>query len=132
MFLDEFEIVNFDDVIPLPDNFGVKSDDEKKVWINEICGNLLKKRHFFNEGNDLMETLREILNDPNHPENCWISNMNDGRVQFHFYERCLCRITQKHEETKRNAKVPPVIKPKTSKESDTRSDDFEIYFIVLF
>lgn len=44
MFLDEFEIVNFDDVIPLPDNFGVKSDDEKKVWINEICGNLLKKK----------------------------------------------------------------------------------------
>lgn len=39
---------------------------------------------------------------------------------------------KKHEETKYNAKVPPVIKPKTSKESDTRSDDFEIYFIVLF
>lgn len=39
---------------------------------------------------------------------------------------------KKHEETKHNAKVPPVIKPKTSKESDTRSDDFEIYFIVLF
>lgn len=27
-----------------------------------------KKNHFFNEGDDLMETLREILNDPNHPE----------------------------------------------------------------
>lgn len=47
MFLDEFEIVNFDDVILFFDNFGVKLDDEKKVWINEICGNLLKKKIFF-------------------------------------------------------------------------------------
>lgn len=91
MFLDEFEIVNFDDVIPLPENFGVTPDDEKIAWINEICANLLKK-HFFNEGDDLMETLREILNDPNHPENYWISNMNDGCVQCHFCERSYAYV----------------------------------------
>lgn len=43
MFLDQFEIVNFDDVIPLPENFGVKPDDEKIAWINELCANFLKK-----------------------------------------------------------------------------------------
>lgn len=105
MFLDEFEIVNFDDVIP--ENFGVKPDDEKIAWINEICTNLLKK-HFFNEGDDLMETLREILIDPNHPENYWISNMNDGRVQCHFCERSYAYVgsLKKHEETKTQCKGP--------------------------
>lgn len=110
--------------------FRVKPDDEKIAWINEICTNLLKK-HFFNEGDDLMETLREILNDPNHPDNYWISNMNDGCVQCHFCERSYAYVgsLKTHEETKHNAKVP---KPKTSKESDTRSDDVESYCNVLF
>lgn len=92
-----------------------------------MCANLLKK-HFFNEGDDLMETLREILNDPNHPENYWISNMNDGRVQCHFCEQSYAYVgsLKTHEH---NAKVP---KPKTSKESDTRSDDVESYCNVLF
>lgn len=79
MFLDEFEIVNFDDVILFFENFDVKLNDEKIVWINEICVNLLKK-YFFNEGDDLMEILREILNDFNYLENYWIFNMNDGCV----------------------------------------------------
>lgn len=89
------------------------------------------KKHFFNEGDDLMETLREILNDPNHPENYWISSMNDGRVQCHFCERSYTYVgsLKTHEETKHNAKVP---KPKTSKESGTRSDDVESYCNVLF
>lgn len=39
-----------------------------------------------------METLRDILNDPNHPENYWISNMNDGRVQYHFCERSYANV----------------------------------------
>ncbi|XP_062600399.1 uncharacterized protein LOC134262037 [Saccostrea cucullata] len=131
MFLDEFDVVNFDDVIPLHENFCDKSDDEKIAWINEICENILRK-HFFNECDDLMETLREILNDPNHPENYWISNVNDGRVQCHFCERSYAYVgsLKVHEETKHNANVPPVVKPKTSRGSE--SDDVESYCNVLF
>lgn len=40
----------------------------------------IEKKYFFNEGDDLMEILREILNDFNYLENYWIFSMNDGCV----------------------------------------------------
>lgn len=89
-----------------------------------------EKNTSLNRGFNLMETLREILNDPNHPENYQISNMNDGRVQCHFCERSYAYVgsLKNMKRTKHIAKVP---KPKTSKESGTRSDDVESYCNVL-
>jgi len=86
LFLCEFNPTNFDDVIPLPDDFTELSPELRSDWLNEICRRVLRK-HFFNNTDDLFKKLREILNDPNHPENYWISNMNDGRIKCHFCER---------------------------------------------
>lgn len=56
--------------------------------------------------------------------------MNDGRVQCHFCERSYAYVgsLKNMKRTKHIAKVP---KPKTSKESGTRSDDVESYCNVL-
>ncbi|XP_069109674.1 uncharacterized protein [Argopecten irradians] len=129
MFLNEFGSSNFEEPIPLPEDFNNSTPEFKIGWLNGICRSLLKK-HFFNNGEDLMEKLREVLSDPDHPENYWISNMEDGRVKCHFCEKTYAYVgsLKVHEEVKHNAKVPPVKKPKLNKDND----EIESYCNLLF
>lgn len=80
--------------ILVPEDFDNKTDKEKAEWIDGISRQILKK-WFFEESDDICENLRGIISNPDHPDNYWISNMqDDGRFKFHH-----CNKTYKYSNT---------------------------------
>lgn len=83
-----------DEEILVPEDFDNKTDKEKAEWIDGISRQILKK-WFFEESDDICEKLREIISNPDHPDNHWISNMqDDGRFKCHH-----CNKTYKYSNT---------------------------------
>lgn len=83
-----------DEEILVPEDFDNKTDKEKAEWIDGISRQILKK-WLFEESDDICEKLREIISNPDHPDNHWISNMqDDGRFKCHH-----CNKTYKYSNT---------------------------------
>lgn len=73
------------DNIRLPDDFKEKSE-EKIKWLNAICIKMVDT-WIFEGQDDLLQHVRDILNNPEHHENYWIENEIDGRYSCHFCEK---------------------------------------------
>ncbi|XP_061174425.1 uncharacterized protein LOC133183487 [Saccostrea echinata] len=74
MFLAIMNSESVDEEIQIPEDFDDKTDVEKTEWIEGISSQILKK-WFFEESDDICENLREIISNPDHPDNYWISNL---------------------------------------------------------
>ena len=67
------------DNFKFPDEFEEESEEQKiecriiDTWI-------------FEGDDDLFQHLREILTNPEHPQNYWIGNESDGRFSCYFSE----------------------------------------------
>lgn len=68
MFLAIMNSKSVDEEILVPEDFDNKTDKEKAEWIDGISRQILKK-WFFEESDDFCENLREIISNPDHPDN---------------------------------------------------------------
>ena len=95
------------------------------------CKKIVKK-YIFNGKDDLLDNLREILDDPDHPENYWIANEEDGRFSCHFCDKSYAGIgtAKTHESSKHNHKTKSSRKSKP-KPKDAK-DELYNYVRTLF
>lgn len=96
-----------DEEIPLPHNFQNLSSEEKIAWFNGICCEILQE-FFFESQTDIMKDLREILTDLGHPENYYLSNLENGRDQCNFCPKSYTYVgsLKVHEEKVHGTKTP--------------------------
>lgn len=129
-FLDELEI-DVDSEIPLPSNFSNLTDDEQIQWLNEVCSRILRK-YFFDESSDLFEQLRDIAGNPDHPENYWVQNFEDGRIRCHFCPKTYAYVgsLKAHESSVHNVTVGK--QSQLSKKTDDDADQLQDYVFMLF
>ena len=83
MFLNSFNVSELDAEVPLPDNFIHMTNEDKIAWLNGISKDIIKQWFL---------TLRDILSNPNHPENYWLSNLENGRLRCHFCSKTYCHV----------------------------------------
>ncbi|KAK3107199.1 hypothetical protein FSP39_009157 [Pinctada imbricata] len=62
-----------------PEEFPNFSNTEKVDWLNDMVRPIVQK-YFFDGKSDILSDVREVISDPNHPENYWISNEQNGRL----------------------------------------------------
>ena len=132
MFLREFDKLKVDAYINLPDGFENQSDDEKISWMNDICQRIVKK-WFFDNSDDIFHDLREVLEDPNHPENYWVDTDEAGRFKCHFCEKSYAFVgsLKAHESIKHQHTVPTE-KKKSASSSKKEADELMNHVILLF
>lgn len=129
MFLAIMNSKSVDEEIEIPEDFDNKTDKEKTEWIDGIRRQILKK-WFFEGSDDICENLREIFSNPDHPDNYWISNMQDnGRSNAIIVTRPTSTNTQQYHEKKYHDVNIEKLKPKQRK-SDT--DVVNEYILMLF
>lgn len=128
MLLKHFEVESVEE-FSVPEDLKSMSDDDKISWIDGVSYDIIKK-WFFDGQNDVFEDLREIVSDMQHPENYWLSNLNDGRIKCHFCDKTyVCVGSLKGHETKvHNVTIE---KPKATKK-DKNQDQLHDYTIMLF
>ncbi|CAC5358080.1 unnamed protein product [Mytilus coruscus] len=81
LFMKQFNTHDLDGVIELPSDFKEKSSEQKVQWLLNVCSSIVEE--WFFENTDMFQELREILEDPDHPENYWVLN-EEGRFPCHF------------------------------------------------
>jgi hypothetical protein len=76
----------------------------------------------FDDGTDICKSLREVLSDPDHPENYWTENISGDRIKCHFCDKDYAFIgsLQSHE-----SKVHNVVVKKVKNKND--SDEVQDY-----
>lgn len=129
LFLNSFNISELDAEVPLPDNFIHMTNEDKIAWLNGISKDIIRQ-WFFDGGTDICKTLRDSLTDSNHPENFWLSNLENGRIRYHFCPKTYCRVDslQSHE-----IKVHSVTIKKTPEELKTaKTDQLQDYILLCF
>lgn len=127
-FLRHFHLPDLDTEIPFPDNFIEMSNEDKMNWLNETCRTILKNEFFENE-DDIFSSLREMLENPNHDENYWVSCRQDERFHCHFCDRsyaCLGSL-KAHEVKVHNLNVK-VQKKNQYKEKRKLKDYISMFF----
>ena len=130
LFLQDQNVDSIDN-FKLPDEFEEKSAEQKIEWLNTICGKIIDT--FIFEGqNDLFQQLRDILTNPEHPENYWIGNESDGRFSCHFCTKTYLHVgtLQAHEKLKHNHTVP--LQDKRKSKSSDNADQLYDYILLLF
>lgn len=115
-----------DEEIPLPHNFQNFSSEEKIAWFNGISEIL--QEYFFESQTDIMKDLREILTDKGHPENYYLSNLENRRVQCHFCPKSYAFVgsLKVHEEKVHGAKTP-----ETKRSTEKVQDEVELLSTVF-
>lgn len=75
LFYNHIGLNDFESNIPVPEHFQNYTEEQKlhcigwmTLWKN--CTEV-----FFDNGTDICQSLREVLSDPNHPENYWTENI---------------------------------------------------------
>jgi hypothetical protein len=129
LFLQELNLENLEDSIPLPDHFDQYADADKISWINDICERIIQK-YFFEGSPDIMSTLRDCVTDKSHPDNYWVSNFNEGRVKCHHCEKTYAYVgsLKAHEEKMHGVTVSK----KQRKEKKKSKDELNGYIMLLF
>ncbi|XP_069105225.1 uncharacterized protein [Argopecten irradians] len=128
MFYHHFRINDLEENIPLPDNFSDFTDQEKILWLNNISREILQT-FFFENSPDILSSVREVLEDPDHPENYWTSTIQNNRSKCHFCDKTYARIgsLKAHEAKVHNSKMDRA-KPQTQKSKDELFN----YILMLF
>lgn len=113
----------------LPENFQLKSNEEKIAWLNSICSSILKQ-WFFEGTTDICQNVRDIVTDIDHHENYWLSNFENGRIKWHFCDRSYVHIgsLKSHEIKVHN--LPAEKKERNIKPAD--ADQVQDYILHLF
>lgn len=106
----------------MPIDFEKFSSNDKISWLNGISREILQE-YFFESQNDIMHDLREIITDISHPENYYLSNLENDRVQCHFCPKSYAYVgsLKAHEEKVHGAKTP-ISKPSNEKVKDELGD----------
>ncbi|XP_078310147.1 uncharacterized protein LOC111108372 isoform X3 [Crassostrea virginica] len=130
MFLTIMNVETVEEQLPMPENFAELTNSEKVTRIDSISLNILRK--WFFEGKDyVFKDLREIISNPNHPDNYWISNLQeDGRLKCHYCDNTykFSNTLQYHEKKIHNVTIEKS-KPKEKKED---KDEVYDYIVMLF
>lgn len=130
MFLAIMNSRSVDEEVLVPEDFDNKTDKEKAEWIDGISRQILKK-WFFEESDDICENLREIISNPDHPDNYWISNMqDDGRFKCHHCNKTYkySNTLQYHEKKYHDVNIE---KPKP-KQRKSGTDEVNEYILMFF
>ena len=130
MFLKHFDIKVMDDELTLPENYSDMPDSQKILWLNDVCRSILQK-WFFDDSDDICEKLRAVLENPDHSENYWVSNIEHGRMKCHFCDKSYAFVgtLKAHEQNKHKADH----KQSTKKKDKTDSkDELHDYILMLF
>lgn len=129
LFMKETQITSVDDNIVYPENFKAMDDAQKINWINDICKALVQK-YFFTGDEDIMRELREIISDPDHPENYWTNTIEeDGKVRCHF---CAKRYTLVDSLIAHEKKVHNHVVQKRKVSNKPPKDSLYHYIMLLF
>lgn len=130
LLLHHFHLTEADSNIPFPEGFQELSKKDKVEWLNLVASEILQTWFFENE-EDICKELREVLDDPQHSENYWLSGaLENERLKCHFCEATYACVgsLQAHEQKKHDVQIPPK-KPKTKKKS---RDELQDYVVMLF
>lgn len=129
LFYDHFGLNDFNCEIPVPENFQHLTKEEKLHWLDDICEGIIRK-WFFDDGTDVCKSIREVLSDPNHPENYWTENISGGRIKCHFCDKDYAFIgsLQSHESKVHNVVVKKDKKMKKRNDSDEVQDYISLLF----
>ncbi|XP_069113384.1 LOW QUALITY PROTEIN: uncharacterized protein [Argopecten irradians] len=129
-FLNKFNNTTVDDEVAVPHNFENMTDAEKVMWIDNISASVLKE-WFFDKGDDICQELREIVGNPDHPENYWIANQKeDGRVKCHFCDKTYAYVgSLKAHELKEHGVSSEKHKAKPKRKD---KDELHEYILMLF
>lgn len=130
LFLEYFGLNDLESTVPLPDSFNELTSESKTKWLNDVCKTVLRK-WFFDEGDDVCETLRSIATDPDHPENYWLSTKEqNGRLKCHFCERTYSHVgtLQIHETRFHNVTIQKPAKP----QKNSKQDQLHEYIFMCF
>ena len=128
LFLKEFNIQDMDEPFSFPKDFEKASSEEKIIWLEDACAKVVDK-YFFEGCIDIMEKLRSIVTDIQHPENYWISNLANGRVHCHHCKKTYKYVgsLKSHENQVHNVDIKmPSSKPLKV------SDELNGYLMLLF
>ena len=90
LFMDKFGSADISDVT-LPD-FSQMTPNDSIQWLNSICQELVRK-YFFENAEDIVEEIRNVLENPQHEENYWTSSIENGRFKCHHCEKDYKRVS---------------------------------------
>lgn len=89
LFMMELNVDDDDEM--LPSNFHEKTSEEKISWLNDVCCRIVKK-WMFESKEDMFEQLRDVLGDPEHVENYFVTNEDDNRFHCHFCPKSFVQL----------------------------------------
>ncbi|XP_069109713.1 uncharacterized protein [Argopecten irradians] len=132
LFYKEFGLKDMTDPIPIPAEWSQWNKDAKIDWINNVSIGIVNK-WFFEDSDDVLEAVRNVLEDPDHEENYWVSSAVDGRFRCHYCEKTYAFVNslKQHESANHGHKIHKV--PKKSPDSNAvKEDEVYNYVILLF
>lgn len=119
------------DEVQLPAEFPKMTKDEKIDWLMRVCGDVVD-RWIFEGADDMFKELRDILEDPDHPENYWVLN-DEGRFACHFCEKSYCHSgSLKTHELQQHQHSGPKLKRKKKTSAATKDDELYNYILLVF
>ena len=129
LFLHHMGVSDIEQEIDLPTNFATTSDQEKIDYIDSVSENILRK-YFFDDTDDVFQNLRNIVCNPEHPENYWTSTLQDGRFKCHHCDKSYAHVLslKAHEEKIHDVQIA---KP-SKKQKDKTQDQMHDYLLMLF
>ena len=77
--------------LPLPDFSQMRPNDSLQ-WLNNVCRELVEK-WFFEDGQDICEEIRSVLENPQPEENYWTCTLENGRFKCHHCEKDYKRVS---------------------------------------
>ncbi|XP_056013220.1 uncharacterized protein LOC125660287 [Ostrea edulis] len=130
LFLNEFGVHNLEEEVEFPTDFHQKSDLDKVSWLNDVCETIVKK-WFFEDSDDICQEIRDVFENPDHEENYYVVNANDGRFPCHFCEKSFSYVgsLKSHEQIKHQHTVQPMKRKPTVKNTE---DELYNYMCLLF
>ncbi|XP_033759941.1 uncharacterized protein LOC117342076 [Pecten maximus] len=137
LFLKEMQINSMESEIPIPLSWKQWSNDQKIEWMNSIAQRLVK-RWFFDsqiDDQDLLRNVRDVLSDPDHPENYWTSNVVQDRFKCHYCDKTYVFIgsLKTHEKSVHQhvEEVPSKVNDTVSEEQDELHDHMLLQFRLI-
>ncbi|XP_061185175.1 uncharacterized protein LOC133193230 [Saccostrea echinata] len=126
LFMDKLGSVDMND-LPLPD-FSQMTPNDSIQWLNNVCRELVEK-WFFEDGQDICEEIRSVLENPQHEENYWTSTLENGRFKCHHCEKDYKRVSslKAHE-----SRFHDISLSKTKKKKECSNDELHDYVFMLF
>lgn len=127
LFLKNFGLKNIEEDIP--ENLDNFTNEQKINWIDDISYTIIKE-YFFDNKEDICENLRKVVENPDHPENYWVANLENGRVKCHFCDKTYAYTgsLKSHESKCHNVTIDKS-KPKRNEKN---RDQLQEYILMVF